>query len=375
MYDNFNQLIEAEGEHSVYDALGRRIQRGSQSFLYVGEDEIGVFEQGRAVELQIPGYTKAVGIEIQGHAYLPIHDVQGTVRSLVDWKTGEISQRNQCDVFGVGLNPAIPYAYAGKRYDPQTGLIYFGKRYYDPNLGRWLTTDPIGPSDHANLYQYVYNNPFQYGDPSGMFAVPLVGMAFGAGLSLTPVGWAVLGVAAVSYATVWSVQKMTENGAIKPDYAPAITSLVGGFTGSMVNTIPQPRWNISTGSAYGASPYMSEFGYIPEQSYGHPSSIWKNINVYAPDRPLPNNADGVHVPDTDAPHTQLGTKGSKRRPGETYPQAREFDGNGKPVLDIDFTDHGKPSIHPKPHQHRHEENPTGGSPRRGDPRPLENWSY
>jgi hypothetical protein len=50
---------------------------------------------------------------------------------------------------------------------------------------------------------------------------------------------------------------------------------------------------------------------------------------------LPNTPDGVHVPDTDAAHTQLGTKkGSKG----TYPQAREFDEHGNPVRDIDFTE-------------------------------------
>jgi hypothetical protein len=41
-------------------------------------------------------------------------------------------------------------------------------------------------------------------------------------------------------------------------------------------------------------------------------------------------------------HTsQLGTQDSKRRPGEKYPQAREFDSNGKPIKTIDFFDHGE----------------------------------
>jgi len=68
---------------------------------------------------------------------------------------------------GSGLSDEIPYAYSGKRYDSKTGLVYFGKRYYDPSLRRWLTPDPIGPFDHSNLYQYVLNNPFRYQDPTG----------------------------------------------------------------------------------------------------------------------------------------------------------------------------------------------------------------
>ena len=81
------------------------------------------------------------------------------------------------------------------------------------------------------------------------------------------------------------------------------------------------------------------------------------------------------VPEADVPHTELGTKGSKKRPGETYPQAREFDKNGKPIRDIDFTDHGTPNKHPNPHQHRREENPTGGTRTREGAEPLPGWTY
>jgi hypothetical protein len=63
-------------------------------------------------------------------------DVQNTTRHLIDWKTGKIVFKNNCDAFGNGITDKIPYAYAGKRYDTSTGLLYFGKRFYDPNLGR-----------------------------------------------------------------------------------------------------------------------------------------------------------------------------------------------------------------------------------------------
>ena len=111
------------------------------------------------------------------------------------------------------------------------------------------------------------------------------------------------------------------------------------------------------------------------QDIKFPAISWKNTDVYAPDRPLPLTPAGVPISDTDAPHTQLGTKDSKRRHGEKYPQAREFDSNGKPVKTIDFTDHGEPLIHQNPHEHPCKPNPTGGTPKRGDPQPLENWKY
>ncbi len=76
-----------------------------------------------------------------------------------------------------------------------------------------------------------------------------------------------------------------------------------------------------------------------------------------PDRKSPR-ANGEPAPDVNHPHTQLGHK--KGRNG-TYPQAREFDENGKPVRDIDFTDHGRPKGHSNPHQHPYNPNPTGGT--------------
>jgi hypothetical protein len=105
------------------------------------------------------------------------------------------------------------------------------------------------------------------------------------------------------------------------------------------------------------------------------SAAMKKTNVYAPNRPLPVNKDGVPISETNAPNTQLGIKESKRNPGKKYVQAREFDTNGKPVKTIDFTDHGEPLIHPNPHEHLCEPNPSGGTSQRGDPKPLENWKY
>jgi hypothetical protein len=100
----------------------------------------------------------------------------------------------------------------------------------------------------------------------------------------------------------------------------------------------------------------------------HNSSASKGVDTsWFPDRALPRDANGVPIPDSQYPHTQLGTKqGSKG----AYGQAREFGEGGKPVKDIDFTDHGR-SDHPDPHQHRFLENETGGTPKRGPTEPLE----
>ena len=55
--------------------------------------------------------------------------------------------------------------FTGKQYDPGTGLIYFGSRWYDPEVGRFTNQDPAksGP----NWYAYCSNNPLRYVDPTG----------------------------------------------------------------------------------------------------------------------------------------------------------------------------------------------------------------
>lgn len=177
-YDDIFNCIELNGQsvslqdppvnNDMFDASGRRLTHGDTSYLYLGNEEIGAYENGKMKEMRIlGGFRRAVGIEIDSVAYIPIHDVQGVIRYLVDWNTGEIKERNDCDAFGRGVNPKIPYAYFGKRYDVDTGLYYFGKRFYDPKLTRWVSPDPIGPVHSSNLYQYVYNNPFRYIDPQG----------------------------------------------------------------------------------------------------------------------------------------------------------------------------------------------------------------
>jgi RHS repeat-associated protein len=52
-------------------------------------------------------------------------------------------------------------------YDVETGLHYNGARYYDPKIGRYLSSDPVGLKGGLNTYAYVYNNPLRYIDPSG----------------------------------------------------------------------------------------------------------------------------------------------------------------------------------------------------------------
>ncbi|WP_319561737.1 RHS repeat-associated core domain-containing protein [Marispirochaeta sp.] len=56
--------------------------------------------------------------------------------------------------------------YTGKGYDDEVGLYYYNARWYDPELGRFISEDPI--KDGVNWYVYVSNNPLKFVDPTGL---------------------------------------------------------------------------------------------------------------------------------------------------------------------------------------------------------------
>lgn len=59
--------------------------------------------------------------------------------------------------------------FPGQYYDVETGLHYNGFRYYDPQIGRYLTSDPIGlDANTLNTFAYVDNNPINWFDPNGL---------------------------------------------------------------------------------------------------------------------------------------------------------------------------------------------------------------
>jgi RHS repeat-associated protein len=92
---------------------------------------------------------------------------------VVNATDGTVAQRLDYDAFGrvmLDTNPGFqPFGFAGGLYDPQTGLLRFGARDYDPETGRWTSKDPIGfGGGGSNLYGYVLIDPVNRVDPSGL---------------------------------------------------------------------------------------------------------------------------------------------------------------------------------------------------------------
>ena len=62
-----------------------------------------------------------------------------------------------------------PYGYTGREHDRETGLRYYRARYYDGEVGRFISEDTIAiAGGDVNFYNYVGGNPINYVDPSGL---------------------------------------------------------------------------------------------------------------------------------------------------------------------------------------------------------------
>ena len=64
---------------------------------------------------------------------------------------------------------ATPYKYIGKEQDEQIGMYDYGARFYDPSISLWASMDPLtGEMPDQGAYNYTFQNPIMYNDPTGM---------------------------------------------------------------------------------------------------------------------------------------------------------------------------------------------------------------
>ena len=159
-----------------------------------------------------------VGMKYNGVQYWYQKNMQGDVVRILNeggaevaiytydaWgKNLQITDKDGNDVSGNPTHIANinPFRYRGYYYDTETGWYYLNARYYDPNVGRFLSPDVIlganGGLQGYNLFAYCNNNPVMFADPSGNFAI------FG-GLVLGKAAAAVAGAVATVFVTLGSV--------------------------------------------------------------------------------------------------------------------------------------------------------------------------
>jgi RHS repeat-associated protein len=83
---------------------------------------------------------------------------------------------NRYDEYGKpATSNAGRFQYTGQAWLPELGLYYYKARVYDPRLGRFLQTDPVGYQDDLDLYAYVGNDPLNATDPTGEWCVLGIG--------------------------------------------------------------------------------------------------------------------------------------------------------------------------------------------------------
>jgi len=182
-YDGASKLVGItlpDGSRIEYllDGRGRRMGRKvdgilTRAFLYQDRlRPIAELDGSANVVARFVYGGNAPAYMIKGGAtYRIITDQIGSPRLVVDVATGQVMQRMDYDAFGVVIldtNPGFqPFGFAGGLYDPLSGLVHFGAREYDTELGRWTTKDPIGLSSGLNVYAYAKNNPVNLIDPLG----------------------------------------------------------------------------------------------------------------------------------------------------------------------------------------------------------------
>ncbi|OQW92574.1 MAG: hypothetical protein BWK78_01270, partial [Thiotrichaceae bacterium IS1] len=185
-YNVFNQLIGCEtpsGERVEfrYDALGRRIAKHSGGkevrFYWDRLQLLGETAGEKPVEYVFhPNHFVPMALLENGQVYFYHTDQLGTPLEMTDERggmvwMGDYETWGRCRVQG---KPVVgnPFRFQGQYGDVETGLHYNVFRYYDAEVGRYISEDPIGYlSGDFNLYRYVQNNPINRVDGLGLTTV------------------------------------------------------------------------------------------------------------------------------------------------------------------------------------------------------------
>ncbi len=167
-----------------YDALWRRIEKtvttgGSTTatrYLYEGLNMLSEYDGNNALKTKYT-HNRAIddplAMERNGQSYYYHKDALGSITAITD-SQANLEQWYHYDSFGKITDRMTstfvqPYVFTGREDDEETGLYNYRFRYYDPEIGRFISEDPIGfEGGDVNLYSYVGNNPMNRKDPSGL---------------------------------------------------------------------------------------------------------------------------------------------------------------------------------------------------------------
>ena len=193
VFDAENKLIQSTNKATgavttyAYDAEGRRVKKsssfpgltGESIFLYSGNQLVEEHSStGTVWTVHGLGIDDVNRITKNGVNFYPLTNDQGSVYAVTD-SAGNVLQRYDYSPYGkvtvqdadgntVTDAPLINRLYQGRELDNESGLLYYRNRYYSPELGRFLSHDPMGFVDGCNLYEFVRGNPGTFTDPMGL---------------------------------------------------------------------------------------------------------------------------------------------------------------------------------------------------------------
>ena len=166
----------------TYDAFGRRIAKSYNeelitSYVYDGDSCIAEYDLNGNLKRKYifgPCTDEPICMIEAGSSYAGTYyyhfDALGSVVALTN-SSGNTVEVYEYSVFGqVGASdPNHPnrFMFTGREFDKETGLYYYRARYYNPQIGRFLQTDPVGYGAGMNVYGYCGNSPVGSVDPSG----------------------------------------------------------------------------------------------------------------------------------------------------------------------------------------------------------------
>lgn len=171
LYDGWNLIAE-------FDSAG-----GVRTYAYGPNDQGALNYNGSTPPVLINDQMSPVGRGCPGTYYVAV-DMEGNVAGLFNATSGIQAANYEYGPFGEPLRVtgvacpegptgttcavACPFRFGGKYHDDETGLVYYGKRYFITSMGRWVNRDPIEESGGPNLYGFVGNDPVNQQDLLGL---------------------------------------------------------------------------------------------------------------------------------------------------------------------------------------------------------------
>ena len=118
------------------------------------------------------GVGGLLAVSLDDVFYIPCYDHNGNIVLYVS-KTGSVAAQYTYDPYGNVIESSGPLAnmfsfgFSTHYHDRETGMVGYKRRFYRPDLGRWLNRDPIEEEGGENLYAFCKNNPVFYFDNAG----------------------------------------------------------------------------------------------------------------------------------------------------------------------------------------------------------------